>query len=312
MATSSKVALVGALALWSVGCGSSLGTGTGGSGGGGGSTGGATAGAPGTGGVSGGGGSATGGAGGSTGGTTGGSGGTTGGSGGSTGGSGGAVPDAGAASSCDAGCGAGRTCCGGRCVNPANDPLNCGQCGTRCEGATPYCAGKCEQAPCSRGTCPSGLCCGNECCGPGQLCCEEQGPVSRLPSCFTPTAAAPTCPQGCAPLCRSDRDQKKDITPADPGQVLARLSRLPVATWSYREDPPGVRHMGPMAQDFRAAFGLGDGDRTYHAVDAHGVALAAIQALERMAAEQRRRIEALEAQNRRLERKLRALETSRR
>jgi hypothetical protein len=63
-----------------------------------------------------------------------------------------------------------------------------------------------------------------------------------------------------------------------------------------------------MAQDFKAAFGLVDGDRHYHSVDAHGVALAAIQVLERMAAEQHRRIEALEAENRKLERKLWELE----
>jgi hypothetical protein len=67
-----------------------------------------------------------------------------------------------------------------------------------------------------------------------------------------------------------------------------------------------------MAQDFKAAFGLGDGERYYHSVDAHGVALAAIQALERMGAEQHRRIEALEAKNRKLERKLRELEQARR
>jgi hypothetical protein len=47
-------------------------------------------------------------------------------------------------------------------------------------------------------------------------------------------------------------------------------------------------------------------------VDAHGVALAAIQALEQMAAEQRRRIEVLEAKNQELERKLRKLERDRR
>jgi hypothetical protein len=132
--------------------------------------------------------------------------------------------------------------------------------------------------------------------------------VSRAPVCFTPTAAQPTCPQGCAPLCRSDRAQKRNITPVDPAAVLDRVRGLPLATWRYREEPEGVRHLGPMAQDFRAAFGLGDDDRSYHAVDAQGVALAAIQALERMASEQRRRIETLEAQNRKLERRLRQLE----
>ena len=38
--------------------------------------------------------------------------------------------------------------------------------------------------------------------------------------------------------------------------------------------------MGPMAQHFTQAFGLGDSDCAYHPVDAHGVAFAAIQALK--------------------------------
>jgi hypothetical protein len=235
-----------------------------------------------------------------------------GGAGGGSAGSGGTAPDGGgttdAAPSCDGGCGQARACCGGRCVNTANDPFNCGQCGVRCEGATPYCAGTCQAAPCEGKACSAGQCCGTQCCGTGQLCCQDQGPVSRAPACYAPTADQPTCPQGCAPLCRSDRDQKKNITPVDRDAVLERLRRLPVATWSYRNEPEGVRHMGPMAQDFRAAFGLGDDDRSYHSVDAHGVALAAIQALERITADQRRRLEALEARNQALERKLRKLE----
>lgn len=71
-------------------------------------------------------------------------------------------------------------------------------------------------------------------------------------------------------------------------------------------EPDGVRHLGPMAQDFRATFGLGDDDRTYFAVDAQGVALAAIQALDRRVVEQQKRIEALERENARLARRLKA------
>jgi hypothetical protein len=144
-------------------------------------------------------------------------------------------------------------------------------------------------------------CCGNSCCNSGQLCCQENGPVGGgPPSCFTPTRDQPTCPQGCAPSCRSDRDQKKNITPADPAAILDKVSRLPISTWSYREEPDSVRHLGPMAQDFRAGFGLGNDDRSYFAVDAHGVALAAIQALDRKLADQRQRIDALERENREL------------
>jgi hypothetical protein len=55
--------------------------------------------------------------------------------------------------------------------------------------------------------------------------------------------------------------------------------------------------MGPMAQDFKSAFGLGDSDRYYHSIDAHGVALAAIQALNNLVLEQRDRIRALEREH---------------
>ena len=223
------------------------------------------------------------------------------GQGGSAGGGGGA----GGARSCAAvGCTQGRECCNGACVNPMNDPFNCGGCGKRCEGNTPFCSdGTCTQPVCSLTIdCQAGAtCCGSTCCGAGQLCCEDQGPLGgRPPTCHMPTVDQPTCPQGCAPLCVSDRNKKKNITPADTSAVLDKVSKLPISTWSYTAEPADVRHLGPMAQDFRASFGLGDDDRTYNAIDAHGVALAAIQALEKRVAEQGRRIERLERENRRL------------
>ena len=122
------------------------------------------------------------------------------------------------------------------------------------------------------------------------------------PVCFTPTADQTTCPQGCAPLCKSDRSLKRDIEPIDRFAVLDTVSRLPISTWSYKSDPTDVRHMGPMAQDFKAAFGLGDTDRGYYSIDAHGVSLAAIQALYELGQEQSRRIDRLEKENESLRR----------
>jgi hypothetical protein len=95
----------------------------------------------------------------------------------------------------------------------------------------------------------------------------------------------------------SDRNVKRDIEPVDERIVLDRVSRMPISTWSYRTDDPSVRHLGPMAQDFHAAFGLGDSDRTYDAIDAHGVAFAAIKALSEQLQEQSARIERLEREN---------------
>ena len=53
--------------------------------------------------------------------------------------------------------------------------------------------------------------------------------------------------------------------------ILAKLVALPVSTWNYIGEDPSVRHLGPMAQDFKAAFGLGDTDQMISMVDANGV-----------------------------------------
>lgn len=101
----------------------------------------------------------------------------------------------------------------------------------------------------------------------------------------------------------SDRNQKQDLRPVDPDAVLARVAALPLSEWSYREDPE-VRHVGPMAQDFKAAFNLGEGDRHIAMVDADGVALAAIQGLNRKVEEQAAELKARDARLGRLEAEL--------
>jgi hypothetical protein len=83
----------------------------------------------------------------------------------------------------------------------------------------------------------------------------------------------------------------------DSQAVLETLARVPVSTWSYTSDSPDVRHMGPMAQDFSSAFGLGATDRAYDPIDAHGVAFVAIQALYERLELQNERIERLERDN---------------
>ena len=77
----------------------------------------------------------------------------------------------------------------------------------------------------------------------------------------------------------SDAASKESFTPVDGRDVLRRVAALPITAWSYRAEDPAVRHVGPMAQDFHAAFGLGADDKTIGTLDADGVALAAIQGL---------------------------------
>jgi len=106
-------------------------------------------------------------------------------------------------------------------------------------------------------------------------------------------SGVPYPPEGvCMDMCtmRSDRNAKEGIESVDGEEMLARLSSLPISEWSYRDEAGGVRHVGPMAQDFRARFGLGSDDRTIHPVDAMGVTMAALQALTR-------RVEDLERDN---------------
>jgi hypothetical protein len=78
----------------------------------------------------------------------------------------------------------------------------------------------------------------------------------------------------------SDRAAKTDIAPLDDSAILAKIATLPVSTWRYKTET-GVRHVGPMAQDFYAAFGVGEDDRHITSIDEDGVALAAIKALHR-------------------------------
>jgi hypothetical protein len=111
--------------------------------------------------------------------------------------------------------------------------------------------------------------------------------------------------------CTSDRNLKRDFRPLDGESVLAKLAGIPIGTWSYETEKPSIRHAGPAAQDFRAAFGLGTDDRTIGMIDEAGVALRAIQALDARARQVRAlkaRVAKLESANAAFEARLAALE----
>jgi hypothetical protein len=63
--------------------------------------------------------------------------------------------------------------------------------------------------------------------------------------------------------------------------VLETVAALPVSTWRYLWEPDDVRHLGPMAQDWHAAFGFNQDDTKIPVVDGLGVALVCVQALHR-------------------------------
>ena len=81
-------------------------------------------------------------------------------------------------------------------------------------------------------------------------------------------------------LLTSDRNAKENFAPLDAQTVLAKVAALPMSEWNYKSDSAGQKHIGPMAQDFHAAFGLdGTDDKHISVIDEGGVALAAIQGL---------------------------------
>lgn len=99
----------------------------------------------------------------------------------------------------------------------------------------------------------------------------------------------------CIPV-PSDRNVKDEFETVDPVSILQRLSELSIQKWNYKWDDAAIRHIGPMAQDFAAAFDVGEDDKHIHPVDAQGVALAAIQGLYRMTQEKQMQIERLQSQ----------------
>jgi len=85
----------------------------------------------------------------------------------------------------------------------------------------------------------------------------------------------------------SDRRAKYDLVEVDGKSALATLREVPIYRWSHVAEEHGIRHMGPMAQDFYAAFELGLDNEHIPTIDAEGVALAAIQGLDEIIAEQK-------------------------
>jgi Chaperone of endosialidase len=106
----------------------------------------------------------------------------------------------------------------------------------------------------------------------------------------------------------SDRNAKTNFGSVNAKAMLEKVVRLPISRWNYKSDASNLRHIGPMAQDFHAAFELnGRDDKHISSVDAQGVALAAIQGLnaklEADNAKLRASLSDLEARLSRLERR---------
>ncbi|MGE0812261.1 MAG: tail fiber domain-containing protein [Vicinamibacterales bacterium] len=107
----------------------------------------------------------------------------------------------------------------------------------------------------------------------------------------------------------SDVNRKEHFKDLDGDEVLAKLAVMPIREWNYKAQDAAIRHVGPTAQDFAAAFGLGEDPLRISTIDADGIALRAIQALE---ARTRAENESLRAQLAAMQARLDALDAARR
>ena len=93
----------------------------------------------------------------------------------------------------------------------------------------------------------------------------------------------------------SDASRKENFATIDPTEVLSKVIAMPITTWNYLEQEE-ITHMGPMAQDFYAAFGLGATEKGIANIDSNGVAFGAIQGLHQHLENKDTKIRDLEAQ----------------
>jgi hypothetical protein len=118
--------------------------------------------------------------------------------------------------------------------------------------------------------------------------------VSAIDGSGNPTAGVQMAAGGNSWSGISDRNVKANFTPVDGQEILDRLADIPIETWNLKSQDESIRHIGPMAQDFYAAFSVGEDELYINNMDADGVALAAIQGLYELVQEKDAEIAALE------------------
>jgi len=139
--------------------------------------------------------------------------------------------------------------------------------------------------------------------------------ISAINNSGVPTAGVTLAAGGGSWSSLSDQNAKENILPIDPQLILQNVAAMPISTWNYIAQDDDIRHIGPMAQDFQAAFGVGEDNTRITTIDADGVALAAIQGLNQLLEEKEAQIAGLQqevsdlqAQNQDFEARLAALE----
>jgi hypothetical protein len=107
----------------------------------------------------------------------------------------------------------------------------------------------------------------------------------------------------------SDRNAKKNFQPVNGERVLEKLVAMPVESWNYKwESDTNTPHLGPMAQDFKAAFYPGRDDKSISTLEFDGVELAAIQGLNQKVEQQKSALKQKDAELQEVKQRLETLE----
>ena len=106
----------------------------------------------------------------------------------------------------------------------------------------------------------------------------------------------------------SAKEAKENLAPIDDQEVLNRLKEIPLYLYNYKAQDDEVKHLGPVAQDFYEAFGLGEDERYISSVDADGIAFSAIRGLHNLMEQKDAKIENLHNENQKLLERLKNLE----
>jgi hypothetical protein len=132
--------------------------------------------------------------------------------------------------------------------------------------------------------------------------------VSAVNSAGTATAGVALAAGGGSWASISDRSLKENFAAVDGGEILRRLSAVSITRWNLKAQNPAIKHLGPMAQDFYAAFGLGEDERYINSADIDGIALVSIQALHQLVTTLEQKATAVDRKAADLERKMAEVE----
>lgn len=131
--------------------------------------------------------------------------------------------------------------------------------------------------------------------------------VTAINGSGTITAGAYLAAGGTSWSTLSDRNSKKNFVPVNCVEVLDTLATVPVEKWNYKhEKDTDTPNIGPMAQDFKAAFYPGRDDKTISTLEFDGVELAAIKGLHELVKEKDSEIKKLQSELKELKQELAA------